>query len=200
MNPIKHPIYLTDGSAPYGGGYTPPAEVPASLDGNPLVDPNESTLSNWSPETCVLPELAAGNYQGVLEGIVKESPARYLFKLRVESGPPMTDGSDSAGKMSFYRLELPTIATDSEFVKWEKDGKQFSKNKSEILRQTLGRLSKSLNCSALTLSRSDCINALESGSLDGSVVTWKIIGKYNAKKDTTYFNATEPKLLQGGQL
>lgn len=195
---ISTRCYIPD-SFPYGGGYTPPAESPASLDGDPLVDPAEATLSDWSPETCVLPELAAGNYQGVIEGVVKESAAKYLFKLRVESGPPMTDGSDAAGKMSFYRLELPTIATDGAYIKWEKDGKQFSKNKSEILRQTLGRLSKSLNCPAL-ISRTDCINVLESGAFDGSVVTWKIVGKYNAKKDTTYFNPTEPKLLQGGQL
>lgn len=187
-------------TAPYGGGYTPPSEPTNSLDGNPLVDPADQTLSNWSPETCVLPEMAAGNYQGILEKIVKGSFGKYSLYLKVESGPPMTDGTDSVGQYCFYKLELPTAATDSEFIKWQKDGKQYSKNKSEMLRQTLGKLSKSLNCSALTLGPAQAVEALESGILDGSVVTWKVVGKYNAKKDTTYFNATEPKLMQGGSL
>lgn len=185
-------------SAPYGGGYTPPADMEQpSLDGNPLIDPATQTLSDWKPEQCIQPEMAEGNYQGVIEKIVKGSIGRYSIHMVVESGPPMTNGKDSVGQRSFYDLDLPTQATDAEFIKWSKDGKEFSKNKSEILRQTLGRLAKNLNAPELTQGSASAVALLESGRLDGSVVTWKITGKYNAKKDTTYFKATEPKLLGG---
>lgn len=180
--------------------YTPPADTgAASLDDNPLVDPASQTLADWSPETCIQPVMAEGNYQGVIERIVRGegSVSRYSIHMVVESGPPMTDGKDSVGQRSFYDLDLPTQATDAEFIKWSKDGKEFSKNKSEILRQTLGRLAKNLNAPELTQGSASAVALLESGRLDGSVVTWKITGKYNAKKDTTYFKATEPKLLGG---